>query len=320
MENIVQVINEIISVQDIIIGLLVIILGYGVFRWMKKVMESDEDQGKSFVAKIYKQRVLLLEGIILFMNGAEAFVAASLGKTEEVEVNFASRAAIHSGIAAGGTIFGLTTSAQWAEAIQATVIAIQMSWDKLTTGEKINAIFILIKQWGDALFVTAGSIAAPLGNLYLISEGAGESDILLDPSRWSEMSYLLMGSTFVVVFHICIALYIGLVSMDKILQMNLDDIKTILEKRINEEKNLSWSNITGYIKSNIGADVSKIDDYINNDPTKKRTRKRELFKAVQKCIELRKVVDDLTSDDDEAEAKGQQLDAVHEDLKQKLMP
>jgi len=81
MENIVQVINEIISLQDIVIGLLVIILGYGVFRWMKKVMESDEDQGKSFVAKIYKQRVLLLEGIILFMNGAEAFVAASLGRS-----------------------------------------------------------------------------------------------------------------------------------------------------------------------------------------------------------------------------------------------
>lgn len=305
------------NLQPLLITIAVIFFGYFLVRWVSKVMSSDEDAGKNFAAKIYKQRIFLLEAIVILMNGAEALVAASLGRDEGV--NLATRASIHVSISAGGSIMGLSISAQWAEALQAISTSIEIDWTLLKTKEKIMAGFMVSKQVFDALFVTVGAIAAPIGNLYMIASGIGEEDILMNPALWGQMNYLLMGSTGVVIFHIFTVPFIGMASMDKIINMSMEDFKKLAQERLSKPKTLTWQNVVGYIQKNVGGNGTEADHYVNSDPTVRHIRKRELHDLVVKATEYSKIVQDYTSHDPQhVQQASDEMSKINQEIKTKL--
>lgn len=307
-----QLMNQ-IDIQEIVVGLIVLGAAFLVFKWFKSVMQSSKDEGKDIIKSMYKKRALLLEGLLAYMNATEAVVAASLASHAQSEISFPARIGVHGSISGMGTIFGFSMAAQWQEAASAWMTRSRIK-DFLDKKDRSKLNRIVAKEIFDALFTSVGGIACPIITLVLIAQGTGETGILFNPFLWSEMSPLLTLSSWVVALHIPCVFYLGLISTDSIMEVSLDILENKAEEA-SKPSRVKWQNVVDYIKANTGVDIGQVRDYMDEDPTKRQTRKRDLYDKVRQAIELRKTVDNLDEDPKIAESAAKILEGIHSDLR-----
>jgi hypothetical protein len=232
---------------------------------VRKIFSQDVD-GKKFIKKFKSKKVEILELLLAVMNGIEAFIAASLGSLQVIEVPFATRLGMHLAISAGSAAVGFAFFDQIKEAVLAT----KELFTAATKGKKLgSAIVIFLKEWLDALMSIGIAIGGPIMNWIVILVGTGNMMIeVIDYYPFisiqimsGQLQLLALGSTCTVIVHAVIVFYLGMVSFD--------DIKA---EYFTEEKVDTYiptrDDIKGYVTKHCGVDPAKFEDYLKDNSTK----------------------------------------------------
>lgn len=297
--------------QKLIIALGVL-FAFGILFWvLKRIITSDEDEGKQINAKLYKKRVLLIEvGLITLLVG-EVFLGTSLVD----EALFWSRLIQLSVIAMFGVISGLSIAPQWKEALD---ITFNMSGFKLLSkSDRVKANTMIFIQWAGALIFTGLALIAPLIMLWFVASGLDEAENLL-PANWMYASDALIATMVFAVLHVLVIFMIGIVSMDKILDINQE---ILIEKVQNKSKRIQmdWANVTQYIKKHFNMERTALEALINIDPSKKISMEGKIIRMVSEAADYAKIRTDVSLPDKDREEADKKIQDIHTELRSILV-
>lgn len=298
--------TEFLQPQKVIVAIGVILLLIFIYFAARKIMSSDEDEGKAFNATIYRKRVLLIElGLIVLLIG-EVFVGTSLADQDL----FWSRLVQLTVVAIFGAIAGISTAPQWKEALDMWLN--MEKFKALNSSDRNKANTMLFIQVMGAVVFSSLALLCPFIVLWFVASGLDELDHIW-PMYWGEASDALIGTIIFSMLHVFAIVMIGIVSMDKILDINQEEL---LEKADSKSKRLSldWANVLQYLKKHMGWEHTATEAMVNSDPGKAIILKRQLTRLVADAIEYGKVINDIDAPDSEALAAESGLKTIHSEL------
>lgn len=181
--------------------------------------------GQAIIEKVVENKVILAELILVMLAIFEAIACAEIGANDSEHLSYPARLGLHFGISLVGIVFGLGIPREVKEGVLATNNLVKINW--LDPFSIVNGVFGFFKQWWDVVFAIFVTIAAPVGNLYIMSIGTKEADLfiaMLDgvyTANWRDVKAIavdlesqLAGSTVLTVLHIFLVGYLSSRSLD----------------------------------------------------------------------------------------------------------